>query len=270
MRKIDSKLIDRLTNIDDLLPLLDCIKRDNELRLEVRQNGDAFVYYRKGKALEIKNLKVDSKYGNVPDTKLAVSAPADYFEKMKKCIDNWLTKNPRGEFDTQQNIAKFNQDLDDKYIILDMEYAFEQNEIRKEDREKRGVFDLLGLERETGRIVFFEVKKGLGAIEGNSGIKAHIEDFEAYILKKNSLLFKANLIKDIENIINDKKTMGLIENFDVPKNLGIQDPELIFVFHPDNASEKEQFYSKLFKQEKYYKLIIVNNNNYKLNENYHI
>ncbi len=65
--KIDDKLIERLTN-GDLLPLLNYIKSDNELRLEVRhKNGDAFVYYRKGKALEIKKLKVDLKYGNVPN-----------------------------------------------------------------------------------------------------------------------------------------------------------------------------------------------------------
>jgi len=72
MRKIDNKLIDRMTK-GDLLPLLDYIKSDNELLIEVRRDGDAFVYYRKGKALEIKELKVDLKYGNVPSTNLAIS-----------------------------------------------------------------------------------------------------------------------------------------------------------------------------------------------------
>lgn len=83
MRKIDDKLIDRLTK-GDLLPLLNYIKSDNELRLEVRQNGDVFVYYRKGKALEIKKLKVDTKYGNVPNTDIAVSNPKEYFKLIKK------------------------------------------------------------------------------------------------------------------------------------------------------------------------------------------
>lgn len=58
MRKSDDKLIDRLIK-SDLLILLNYIKSDNELRLEVRQNGDAFIYYRKGKVLEIKKLRVD-------------------------------------------------------------------------------------------------------------------------------------------------------------------------------------------------------------------
>jgi hypothetical protein len=40
--------------------------------------------YRKGKALEIKKLKVDTKYGNVPNTDLAVSNPKEYFQTDKK------------------------------------------------------------------------------------------------------------------------------------------------------------------------------------------
>jgi hypothetical protein len=65
MRKISEKLINRLTS-GDLQPLLEEIKRDTELRLEVRRKGEAFVYYKKGKALEIGTLKVDKKYGEVP------------------------------------------------------------------------------------------------------------------------------------------------------------------------------------------------------------
>ena len=40
-----------------------------------------------------------------------------------------------------------------------MEYAFEQNQIDKISIEKRGVFDLLVIDKETNRIIFFEVKK---------------------------------------------------------------------------------------------------------------
>ena len=57
----------------DLSSMLNYIKSDDELRLEIRRNNEAFVYYRKGKALEVRSLKVDKKYGNTPSTKLAVS-----------------------------------------------------------------------------------------------------------------------------------------------------------------------------------------------------
>jgi hypothetical protein len=261
MRKIDDKLIDRLTK-GNLLPLLNYIKSDNELRLEVRQNGDAFVYYRKGKALEIKKLKVDTKYGNVPNTDLAVSNPKEYFKLIKKTIDNWLeSKKQRAEFDSQQNIAKSNQDKSDKYIILDMEYAFEQNQIEKSSREKRGVFDLLGIDKETNKIIFFEVKKGMGASKGKSGIEEHICDFEKYLFGKNAKTFKTNLVKDIQNIIEDKTKLGIIDNFSFSDAFETQNPELVFIFHPDTNSQIQEFSNELKNR---HKLIVVRDNNYKL------
>lgn len=261
MRKINDKLIERLTK-GDLLPLLNYIKSDNQLRLEVRQNGDAFVYYRKGKALGIKKLTVDKKYGNVPNTQLAVSNPKEYFKLIKESIDNWLIcKKQRGEFDSQQNIAICNQDESDKYIILDMEYAFKQNQIERDYREKRGVFDLLGIDKETSRIVFFEVKKGMGSAKGKSGIEEHINDFKKYLFGENSKIFRTNLIKDIKNIIENKTELGILHNFSYSDSFEKQDPELVFVFHPDTISQIQKFSNELNNR---YKLIIVNDNNYKL------
>lgn len=261
MRKIKDNLIEGLTS-SDLLPLLNYIKSDDDLRLEVRQNGEAFIYYRKGKALEIGSLKVDNKYGDVPSTELAVSNPTEYFRLIKKSIDNWLSsKKERAEFDTQQNIAKYNQDKEDKYIILDMEYAFEQNQIEKEKREKRGVFDLLGIERATNTIIFFEVKKGMGATKGKSGIEEHINDFKTYLFGKNAELFIMNLIKDIKNIIEDKTKLGILKGFEIPDNLERHNPELVFVFHPDNDSQIADFSKELQNR---HKLIIVDNDDYKL------
>lgn len=262
MRKIGIKLMDRMTK-GDLLPLLNYVKSDSELRIEVRQKGDAFVYYRKGKALEIKNLKVDDKYGDVPPGELAIINPQEYFKLIKRSIDNWLnSKKKRSEFDTQQNIAKCNQELSDKYIILDMEYAFEQNQIEKENREKRGDFDLLGIEKETNKIVFFEVKKGMGATKGNSGIEAHIFDFQKFMFGSNSKTFRACLIRDIKNIIEDKVNLGILDNFEFSDDFEKQDPELVFVFHPDNNSQIQEFSTQLNNR---HKLIIVGDNNYKLN-----
>ncbi|MBT3322148.1 MAG: hypothetical protein HN392_07660 [Anaerolineae bacterium] len=261
MRKINNALLQRMIS-GDLSPLLNYIKRDDELRLEVRREGEAFIYYRKGKALEIGKLKVDLKYGQVPDTSLAVDNPPQYFEEIKDAIDNWLdNKKDRAEFDTQQKIARDNQGKDDRYIILDMEYAFEQHKIKKENREKRAVFDLLGIERKTNKIIFFEVKKGMGATKGKSGIEEHINDFSKYIHGKNTKVFRNNLIRDIKNILDDKRRLGIIQNFSIPNNLGEFDPELIFVFHPADKSEVLYFSKEL---EKRHKLIIVGNDNYKL------
>jgi protein subunit release factor A len=171
-RKINKKLVKELTG-GDLEILLKYIKSHPELRLEVRTDGKAFVYYRKGKALEIglRSFNVDEEYVKntrfqLPDAKLAKTKPEEYFSRIKEIIDKWVVNiKKRSEFDTQQNIARDNQDKDYKYIIIDMEYNFSQAEIEKEKRKKRAGFDLLGIERKTNKIVFFEVKKGGGCFE---------------------------------------------------------------------------------------------------------
>jgi len=123
------------------------------------------------------------------------------------------------------------------------------------------VFDLLGIEIETNKIVFFEVKKGMGASKGKSGIDEHINDFKNYLYGKNSNTYRTNLLKDIENIIEDKTKLGILKGFNFTNSYSKQDPELVFVFHPDNNSQIQDFSAELKDR---HKLIIVNVNNYKL------
>lgn len=261
MRKIGKKLINRLLN-GDLKLLLEYIKIDPELRLEVRRGNNAFIYYKKGKALELKDLKVDKKYGDTPDTKLAVTEPKKYFTLIKKSIDAWLDKNKsRDEFDTQQKIAQQNQSINDQYLILDMEYRFEQNKIQKEERVKGATFDLLGLDLKNKKIVFFELKKGLGATKGNSGVEDHIKDFEIHFNGKHKSLFLTNLMKDIQNIIEDKSKLGILKNISIPNDLDKFEIEFVFLFHPNNNIEIDLLQSLLDNR---YGLILISDDNYKL------
>ena len=141
-----------------------------------------------------------------------------------------------------------------------MEYAFKQNK-SKNNREKRGVFDLLGIDKETNRVVFFEVKKGMGATKGKSGIEEHICDFEKYLFGQNAKTFRINLIKDIRNIIEDKTKLGVLDNFIFSDAFEKQYPELVFVFHPDTNSQIQKFINELKNR---HKLIVVSDDNYKL------
>jgi hypothetical protein len=255
-RKISEKLVKKLTS-GDLEILLKYIKSDPELRLEVRTGGKAFVYYRKGKALEIdlRRFKVDENYVKgtkflMPDTNLAKTKPKEYFSRMKKIIDNWVDNiKKRPEFDTQQNIARNNQAKDDKYIIIDIEYNFSQAEIKERNREKRAGFDLLGIERKTNKIVFFEVKKGRSALTGKAGLNSHIEDFETYLFGKNKDKFREQLEIDIRNIVSDKKELGIID-FALPSDFSIDDNKIdfMFVFEPTADCSKEQ-YDLIYEQE---------------------
>lgn len=276
-RKINKILIRRMTH-GDLAPLLDYIKAEaKSLRLEVRSKGKVFVYYKKCKVLDLglRSYSVDGKYfenrlkpNDIKDK--IIKNPEQYFKTTLSAVDKWLDKHQKKEFNIQQNIAYWNQEKNDKYIILDMEYNFSQNEIKKADRVKRAGFDLLGLERQTGKIVFFEVKKGLKALTGRAGIKTHIQDFEECLYGRNKDLFRKNLIIDIKNIVNDKKTLGLIDNFDLPGTLSTNNGiDLIFIFEPMVCDNDD--YSKIYKEEhikstskREFITIYVSENNYKL------
>jgi hypothetical protein len=275
-RKINPDLLERLKK-GDLLPLLEYVKSDSELRFEVRSGGKAVVYYRKGVALIIANggFNVDENYGNVPPKDLARDNPEEYFRQIKKAIDDWVKnpqKKPRPEFDTQQCIARDNQNKNDTYFILDMEYCFAQDKkIIKSDQVKRACFDLLGIERLTGKVVFFEVKKGLDALTGEAGIGAHIDDFETYLCGKNNSrnIFWENLETDIKNIVHDKMALGIIDNYTLPSDFCLKDMaiDLMFIFEPNGPDDKDE-YNKIFEEEKgahkNYKTIFVTSKNYKL------
>jgi hypothetical protein len=253
-RNINEKLIVRLT-LEDLVPLLNYIKTETKrLRLEVRQAGKFFVYYKKCKILDvgINNYYIDEKYfennqkpKNIKE--LIINNPQLYFKDTILVVDRWLTRHPKAEFVTQQNIASENQDINDRYIILDMEYNFSQSGIIAEERVKKAGFDLLGIERKTGKIVFFEVKKGLKALNGKAGIKTHILDFEECLYGKHKVEFRNSLIEDVKCILSDKNRLGLIDNFNLPLNLTANDVELIFVFERGSCDQDD--YLKIYNTE---------------------
>lgn len=243
-RKINKKLIGRLIQ-GNLMQMLNHIKaEERQLRLEVRGGGRAFIYYKKCKILDLglNSLKIDGKYyedKKMPDNieYKIINKPAQYFTETISAVDKWLKKHPKQEFESQQNIAFINQEEGDRYIILDMEYNFSQSEIIKADRVKKAGFDLVGIERKTGKIIFFEVKKGFKALTGKAGISTHIRDFEECLFGRNKEVFTKNLIRDIKNIVSDKKQLGIIKNFALPVSLSAEGIELIFVFEPVSADK---------------------------------
>jgi hypothetical protein len=275
-RKINERLIERMIN-GDLVLMLNYIKKESKkLRLEVRQVGKDFIYYKKCKVLDLglDSYSIDKKYfensqkpNDIRDK--LIKNPEQYFKDTLPVVDRWLQKHRKEEFETQQNIARENQEENNRYIILNMEYNFSQDKIKGDDRVKRAGFDLLGVERQTGKIVFFEVKKGLKALRAKAGIRSHILDFEECLFGRNKIEFRNNLTRDLINIVSDKKRLGLIDNFDLPEIISNDDVELIFIFEPVACGEDD--YLKIFKEEyqksgskREYRTINISKNNFKL------
>jgi len=275
IRKINDTLIRELTATKgELNPLLNYLKEQkNRLRLEVRTGGKFIIYYKKCKVLEVglRSFKVDRQYFVDAPYPVAIedtikNRPCEYFDYTCSVVEEWLAKpkNNKKEFDTQQRIAQANQDLTDKYVILDMEYNFPQNGIGKQDRVKRAGFDLVGMERGTTKIVFFEVKRGLKALRDKSGIAAHIRDFETCLYGTHKEIFRENILTNVKHIVHDKTKLGLL-NFMLPSDFTTDDFEFIFIFEPDQCTIEA--YEDIFRKEAGtagYKTIFVSEGNYKL------
>lgn len=260
-RKINSSLISRLLDKNDLSPILSLIKDPkSNLRLEIR-HGNIDVYHRKALFFKIKPkagiVNGAEKY-NLPSNELASTNPKEYVSKGKEAIDNWSDNNKdRDEFDSQQNIALHNQNDNDKYIILDMEYSFE----RISRAEKLISIDLVGIERLSGKVVLFELKTGLGAIAYKSGIDEHITDYESYLCGDDKEHYKTNLLNDVRNTLKNKIELGLISEKGLLERLVNDTPEFKFIFHPKSSLEIPKFKETLKGRKE---LIIVKDDNYKL------
>ena len=109
-RKINEKLIERMTH-GDLLPLLDYIKTEaKKIRLEVRQKGKAFLYYKKSKVLDLglRSYNIDEKYfpnkqkpHDIADK--VINNPEQYFKHTLSVVDEWLVIHRKEEFKTLKN-----------------------------------------------------------------------------------------------------------------------------------------------------------------------
>lgn len=219
--------------------LLRGINEDPELSFEIRRNDEAMVYYHKDKILTtgFKNeqpyvILLDEKYYKECEKPGADISKIDnlksltlirkYFKSAK-----WLVYKYKmgAEFAIQQNIALGNQTLDNRYLVVDMEWQFAQSKIPVQERINKTRVDIVIVDTEKNSrgyndIYLAEVKCGLNATEGTSGVKAHV-------IKTNKLINKPEactaLIQDVKSILKNKKDLGLITG-----------NEKILSFSPDN------------------------------------
>ncbi len=269
-RQLNDGFIKRLIN-GDLYQLLNTIKEDKELALQIRDNY-INIYYKGGRILEIrpKSKRFDKNYflHNDNSSKSAIdegrtqltdevkefdkslisadSDPKKYFKKAKEVMDKWFKTNKNEERKEQHEQIADNTSSDD-YCIIDIEYAVSStfdycykaptgNQNRKVPR-----FDIIAINRE-GQVCVIELKKGLKALEGASGLGGHLQSFERSIARNQ------------ESFINHICTLN-----EQMKELGFQNREIInmntvkfmFAYKLSNEidNEKEKFNLESQKQE---------------------
>jgi len=225
MRSLSQVFLNNLKN-GTLKPLVDYVKNDNTLDIEIRDNYFN-IYYRGGNILKVSDNKkgnpfhFDKKYlKNHPfllfqtiDNFKTNQNWNDFFPLAKQAMDYYFTKDKKQEREFQQLVIRENNNSSiangTDYFIIDIEY----------DNHDNARFDLIAVEWPSNastrklakgfkpKLVVIEMKYGDGAFKGSAGIQKHINDFYKFI--SNPTQVKKFMDEMIEVFIQ-KRDLGLI------------------------------------------------------------
>ena len=218
-----------------LTPLLDYVKADNTLDLEVRKNY-INIYYRGGNILDVRYTKksgfrfhFEDKYVKTHPFLLPATINKykthlswnDYFPLAKQAMDYYFTKHTKQEREFQQLVVRENNNSSiangTDYFIIDIEY----------DNSDKSRFDLIAIEwpskgstrkapkHFTPKLLIIEMKYGDHALSGGAGMKKHWGDFHRFITNPTA---KANFKKEMLDLFSQKRELGLIPCLSSAKN----------------------------------------------------
>ena len=230
MRTITDEHLQAYQEGGRLQKLFDVIKEDPELSFEIRMNNKVMIYYHKDRILTISYCKgkpsidtLSEKYykndtpppvsfedGDLIQTLRDKSQLRQYFREAKRLVGSYKVGE---EFEVQQNIALGNRSFNNRFVVVDMEWQLPQSDIKEEDRIIKTRFDLVVVdmkrnERGENDVYLGELKVGMGATGGKSGIVAHIEKTNEIMKSPKAC---AVLRADVERIIRQKAALGLLE-----------------------------------------------------------
>jgi len=224
-RQLDKEFMkDLLTG--RLANLLDYVKQDNTLDLEIRDNYFN-IYYLGGNILKV--TKTDNSYSFVFDYNYLKSTPFiqketlklyqkeknwnSYFPIAKQAMDFYFSKNSKEEREFQQLVVRENNYSSiansSDFFVIDIEY----------DNQENARFDIIACEWPSiasdrklqknfkPKLVIIEMKYGDGALTGSSGMKKHCDDFNSFTSNMTSLSkFKSEML----GLLKQKRELGLI------------------------------------------------------------
>ena len=250
-RKLNDELVRKLAPHGEYANILKEVIKDKELSLEIR-DGKAIIYYQKGKILTLSNKGIEllaygyykkeyttDDFKNKYSDKLIKEHPEQYFEKVKSFVNEF---GNRTEFTIQQLIASENTSIDNDYLVIDMEYQYEQKNIPKNERIDFTRVDLLAIEKESKDIVLFELKQGTNSLTGDCGVDGHLK--KSNILAQNEKCVNA-IRKDVETIISQKVKLKILpeeaKNY-IKKDANIK---IMFIYVYTDEKEKEIYMNLL-------------------------
>ena len=249
-----------------LQKLFDVIKEDPALSFEIRVRNEVMIYYHKDRILTISYCKgkpsidtLSEKYykndtppsvsfedGDLIQTLRDKSQLRQYFREAKRLVGRYKVGE---EFEVQQNIALGNRSFSNRFVVVDMEWQLPQSDIKKEERISKTRFDLVVVdtkrnERGENDVYLGELKVGMGATGGKSGIVAHIEKTNEFMKSSKAC---AVLRADVERIIRQKAALGLLEGDYAGLNLSATPRMMLILAH--RGSEERQALEKQVEKE---------------------
>ena len=211
-----------------------------------------------------------------------------FIAEMKKLMDKywiWLYNEKHRslhEKDTQHALCISNTESTD-YTIIDLEfqvstrkdctYHYEPSSLPRHPgiyvREKSPRFDIIAVRNSDHRLCVIELKNGLDALVGKSGIGDHADSFEGSIGKNP--LAELTFTKEMEKVVSDKKRLKLLsDDFYIDEKLPI---EFIYAYafkSEDENGKKAERDSFLREQKKAccmnYKVIYLNKGDFTLSD----
>lgn len=240
-----------------LQKLFDVIKEDPALSFEIRMNNKVMIYYHKDRILTISYCKgkpsidtLSEKYyknatqpsvsfedGDLIQTLRDKSRLRQYFREAKRLVGSY---KEGVEFEVQQNIALGNRSFSNRFVVVDMEWQLPQSDIKKEERISRTRIDLVVVDTQKNDkgendIYLGELKVGMDATDGKSGIVDHIEKTNEIMKSPKAC---AVLRADVERIIRQKVALGLLEGDYAGLNLSAT-PRMMLIL-ADRGSEERR------------------------------
>jgi hypothetical protein len=205
----NARLLDKLLT-GEYLPILNLVKNDRDLSIEIRIKNQPKVYYKKSLLLtlfpnrEPQLLAVGYWKENLQPV-LDLNFPGLYFDTAKKLVEKHIDVKKNIEFTIQQKITKDNNSLRNQFLVIDMEYQFAQEKVKNRTNGKTR-FDLVALDLKLNKIMLLELKQGLGSLSGNAGVDDHFLRYQEHIIHPQ---FQSALREDIKGIISSKNQLGL-------------------------------------------------------------
>ena len=213
----------------ELHRLFEVIREDPELSFEIRRDNVAMVYFNKKRILTISEsrnkTKIEPLSANYYNKETGDYSWVDTFKRedwnKKDLIRTYFSKakkyaykeSRKAEFQLQQSVALGNCSFDGKgrYVVVDMEWAFSQAGLKDKISRTRPDLVIVDTQRnELGKndIFLAEVKLGIGATEGKSGLQDHVD--KTYDIYNCPQACDA-LIEDTKSIIEQKTELRILK-----------------------------------------------------------